>query len=118
MVNYHKLGDTELAFTNKLGVTRDIKRAFGKEYTHVVQNADKLTLDEVIKFIYTCQDEKGDLKEFTEWVYEESGAGHMDVIDLMQELVMEIQFPGKTPEERKKIMMEKEKEHREMTSSY
>lgn len=118
MENHHKLGSSEIEFSNKLGVTRDLKKAFNKDYNVLVGNLDKLTMDDMIKFIYTCKVDKEDnLKDFTDWVYDESGAGVVNIMELLQELVLQIQYPNVTPDERKKLIMEKMKEERELTSS-
>lgn len=118
MIEY-KVGKNVFMVKNHLGVTNELKRAFGKEYQVLIESLEKLTLRELIKFVHTCIDLEGyeaDLKEFTAWVENDSGMGVMDLYDMVGFINTEIQYPGKTPEERKKLMMDKIKERRELES--
>ena len=115
MAYYATLGDKELELRNDLGVLRSFKKEFRQTYTQVVSRLETMTEDEWYKFIYVsmtseCKDSFGKLSDFVDWIEsEESGIGVVDIMDLIQEINLEIQYPGKTPEERKKLMMDKMK---------
>ena len=116
MIKY-TINDHVFMIKNHLGVTTELKHAFGKDYKVLLESLEKLTMRELIKIIHTCIDLEGyepDLLEFTKWMENESGLGVMDVFDFVGEINNQIQYPGKSPDERKKLIMEKIKEQREL----
>lgn len=82
-----------------LGVTRDIKRAFNRDFNKVVTN--ELSIDDIIKFIYTCLVDKDmKLSEFTDYVYE-SDVGLGDIQETYMDLTIKLMYPGLTVDEGK-----------------
>lgn len=87
-----------------LGVTRDIKRAFNRDFNKVVTN--ELSIDDIIKFIYTCLVDKDmKLNEFTDYVYE-SDVGLGDIQETYMDLTIKLMYPGLTVDEGKKKLRE------------
>lgn len=115
MVEYVAGGNT-YHINNTLGVTRDIKKVFNKEYLDIVRNMDKMKTDDLIKFVYTCLVDTGydNFEDFKNYIYDESNLGMMDLWEFVGEINNQIQYPGKTKDEIKKITMERVKEQREL----
>lgn len=87
-----------------LGVTRDIKRAFNRDFNKVVTN--ELSIDDIIKFIYTCLVDKDmKLNEFTDYVYE-SDVGLGDIQETYMNLTIKLMYPGLTVDEGKMKLRE------------
>lgn len=87
-----------------LGVTRDIKRAFNRDFNKVVTS--ELSIDDIIKFIYTCLVDKDmKLNEFTDYVYE-SDVGLGDIQETYMNLTIKLMYPGLTVDEGKMKLRE------------
>lgn len=114
MFNY-TLGDTEFTFDVRLRATERLKKAFGKDYTKLLDQLDTLTIDDMIKFIYNVIDQpEMDLKEFKEWCYDNLGKGDLD--DCASWLVQQLQYPGISEEDFLKKIQERMKQERMITA--
>lgn len=120
MAFYHTIGNKELGFRNDLGITRELKKVFKRDYHVLVEQVSTLSQDDMYKFIYTClsdQDEFGKLSDFIDWIESpQSGAGAMDIYDAIEALNMEIQYPGKSQEEVDEIVKKKMARHQELSN--
>lgn len=115
MVDY-VIGEQTYHIDNTLGVTRKIKKAFNKDYFKVLEGLNKMSLEDLMKFIYTCLIDTGydNLADFIEYMETDSGLGYMDIFEFVGEINNQIQHPGKSKEDIKKITMERLKEQREL----
>lgn len=110
----YKLGEYDLELRMDLGLTKELKKVFKKDYTKIYETIGDMTVDEYVKFIYTSIYEP-ELKyeEFSDQVME-SGVGFLDLIECITTINLNIQMPGKTADEQKQMMARKIKERREM----
>ena len=97
-MNTYTLGNTEYNFNPRLRATENIRKAFGKDYTRLIGELDKLSIKELIKFIYNVLDKPElSLEEFTDWCFDNIGKG--DIEECVSWLVIQLQYPGITEEE-------------------
>lgn len=91
-----------------LGVTRDIKKAFGKDYMEVIQTTPDV--DHIIKFLYNTLDKdvrnQVRFNEFAEEVYN-SEYGLMKLIDIYNDITIKIMYPDLSLEEGKEMAQRK-----------
>lgn len=110
----YQLGEYNLELRMDLGLTRDLKKVFNKDYTKIYETIGDMTVEEYVKFIYTSiYQPEMQYKEFSDSVME-SGVGFLDLIECITTINLNIQMPGKTPDEQKQMMARKIKERREM----
>ena len=110
----YTLGEYDLELRMDLGLTKDLKKVFKKDYTKIYETIGDMTVDEYVKFIYTSiYEPKLKYEEFSDQVME-SGVGFLDLIECITTINLNIQMPGKTADEQKQMMARKIKERREM----
>lgn len=103
----YTIGEKELDFNVKLGVTKKIKETFkGDSFNSVLKKLDKMDIPELIKLLYCGLDEEQlSYSEFKDLCYDNMGMG--DLYDLVQLFIKKIQYPGLTEEEIDKKLAEK-----------
>lgn len=114
MFNYI-LGGTEFEFDVRLRATERLKKAFGKDYTKLLDQLDTFTIEDMIKFIYNVLNNPSmDYKEFKDWCYDNLGKGDLD--DCASWLVQQLQYPGISEEDFLKKIRERVAQEKSITA--
>ena len=109
-----QIGEVEYEFNCKLGVCIEIKKKFGKSFTEVISNLEKLDVEDLIKFLYCGIDKSITLDNFKENLLDNIGL--MELYELVQSFIKQIQYPGLDEEEIDKKIIEKNQKAQTMKS--
>jgi len=83
-----------------LGTIRDIEVAFGKPFISVISGIDKLTTAEQVKLLYLGVKRADNTITEVDFTSEcENNLGLGDFTEYLETYIMQLQYPGKTPEE-------------------
>lgn len=101
-----KIVDREFDFNCKLGTCIKIKNKFGKNYNQIINDIDKLDVNDLIKLLY-CGLDKEQISEddFRSYLLDNCGMG--DLYDYVSWFIKQLQYPGLTEDEIEKKLIEK-----------
>lgn len=102
----YKIGEREYEFNCKLRTCLKIKNKFNKNYMEIINEIDKMDVNELINLLYCGLDkEKVDEKEFRDYVLDTCGMA--ELYDHVTWFVMQLQYPGLSEDEIEKKLLEK-----------
>lgn len=103
------IGTKDFELKTNIRTIRKIETAFNhKPFLKIVENFEELKIDEVIKFLMNGIDDKEQATEFKNEI--EENVGMIELFEILKDFVGQIQYPGKTKEEIKKLMDAQAKE--------
>ena len=92
------IGGNEFTFNTKLGTTLKIKKRFNKPFNAVLENIDKMDVEDLIRLLHCGIDEnETPLNDFKDHLLETIGL--MELYELVQSFIKQIQYPGLSDEE-------------------
>lgn len=101
-----KIVDREYDFNCKLKTCIRIKGRFGKNYTELVNDIEKLDVNDLINLLYCgLNKDEVDEKEFKDYLLDNCGMA--DLYDYVTWFIQQLQYPGLTEEEIEKKLLEK-----------
>ena len=108
-----KIKDREYDFNCKLGTCIKIKGKFGKNYNQLINDIEKLDVNDLINLLYCgLNKDEVDEKEFRDYLLDNCGMG--DLYDYVSWFIKQLQYPGLTEEEIEKKLLEKREKAKQL----
>ena len=107
-----KIHEREYEFDCRLRTCVKIKSKFGKNYTDLINEIEKLDVHDMINLLYCgLNKDEIDEKEFRDYLLDNCGMG--DLYDYVSWFIKQLQYPGLSEDEiEKKLLEKKEKQAR------
>jgi hypothetical protein len=101
-----KIGEREYEFDCRLRTCVKIKSKFGKNYSELINDIEKLDVNDMLNLLYCGLDKNVvNENEFKDYVLDTCGMG--DLYDYVGWFVKQLQYPGLSEEEIEKKLLEK-----------
>ena len=101
-----QIKDKTFDFDCRLGTAIKIKSEFNKTYTEIINEIDKLDVNNMINLLYCGLDKNEvDKTEFRKYILDNCGMA--DLYDYISWFIKQLQYPGLSEEEIEKKLLEK-----------